>query len=150
MAFPIEFSDFIGTGFLHAASADELNDASQLVFIKPRAVRLADIDDHVRAVREVYPVHQVVALWAGQVADILLQLCILSDRRRHSEDRGLLFSFLTDFCQRSHIGPNAFAFLAFQQDSRSNGDALHIDLASRAQMRSKICHFRAVGFGAAM
>jgi len=65
----LQFGDLDGARFVDAARADEFHDPPQLLFVEPRAVRLANVDDHRRATGKVYAVHQLFADRAGHVTN---------------------------------------------------------------------------------
>lgn len=69
-----ELFDLLSTSFVEAAGANELNRTLKFEFVEPGAVRLADVHDHMGALRELDAVHQFAANGAGDIADVLVDL----------------------------------------------------------------------------
>lgn len=68
--------EFFGVDFMcmdQTAGADEFDDMTEGVAVEPDAVFVADIDDDAGAVGEVEAVHELGALRAGEVFDVLVE-----------------------------------------------------------------------------
>ena len=70
-AFELDLLLFFLTGFLQSALANELDDRAKLIAIEPGAVAFANIDNYSGAARKIDPVHQLITLGAGYIANLI-------------------------------------------------------------------------------
>ena len=84
-----EIGFLFGARLIESACADEMNDAVQLVDLKPGSVLAADIDDYSGTTREVHAMHQVVALGTTNISNGADQVCT-RDRLCAAKNGGLL------------------------------------------------------------
>src|SRR5258708_34029974 len=129
----IQLCELPVTLHFQAAGADELYDSPQFTPVKPGAMRSANIHHHVRAMREISPVHQLVAHRTRDIADRFHSDRIAPRRRRsHSDDRGLLLPVGADLLQRSRVCPDTFTTRTLSKIRVPDLDCVHLDVAPRA------------------
>jgi hypothetical protein len=110
----------------------------------------ANIDHNVRAVREIHPVHQLVANRAWHVADSELTTRVLGQRTSDTKHRGLLFPIHANLLEGSGIGPDALATRALAQFCVSYYNLIHIHPAAWATLSHGSGNFGSGGRRAAM
>ncbi len=116
-----ELFDLLRASSIESAGADELHGTLKFEFVKPRAMRLANVDDDMRALGELNPVHQFVANRARYIANGLLKFQGLIKGSRHACCKCLLFAVRGNLLQGIHVHPNPFAATTFEQIGRADG-----------------------------
>src|SRR3974390_2059636 len=96
---------------IESARLYEFDHTSQLIAVKPGAVRFADIHDHVRIARKIDAIHQLVTDWTGEGAG--LARCPhgkLNEAFGQCKKPGFVPPVKTDASKGGGIDPQTLAF----------------------------------------